>query len=105
MTALVKLAPGVPAFAKNDLIVVAGVAFLAFFEISMAATLSYKVGLVIFGKLVGGMMEKFWWKCRGVCFCWGGRGGGGGAPRGGGGGGGGKTGCPLAGRGACWPTA
>lgn len=76
MTALVKLAPGVPAFAKNDLIVVAGVAFLAFFEISMAATLSYKVGLVIFGKLVGGMMAKTWWKCPRVCLYWRGRRGG-----------------------------
>lgn len=76
MTALVKLAPGVPAFAKNDLIVLAGVAFPAFFEISMAATWSYKVELVIFDEPVGGMMAKTWRKCPRGCLCWRGRRGG-----------------------------
>jgi uncharacterized membrane protein YdjX (TVP38/TMEM64 family) len=51
-TALVKLAPGVPAFAKNYLIVLAGVPFPVFFGISMAATLPYVVTLVILGESV-----------------------------------------------------
>lgn len=50
--ALVKLAPGVPAFAKNYLIVLAGVPFPVFFGISMAATAPYLVALVILGESV-----------------------------------------------------
>lgn len=51
-TVLVKLAPGVPAFVKNYLIVLAGVPLPLFMAVSMAVTLPYLTAFVVMGELV-----------------------------------------------------
>ena len=57
-TLLVKLAPGVPAFMKNYLIVLAGVPLPLFMGISTAVTLPYLTAFVI----MGGLVEEHDWK-------------------------------------------
>jgi len=48
-TLLVKLAPGLPAFAKNYLLGVAGVPFALYFVVSMAITGAYGAALAVLG--------------------------------------------------------
>lgn len=51
-TLLVKLAPGVPAFAKTYLLVLAGVPFRIYFWLSFAVTMAYAATFVVLGESV-----------------------------------------------------
>lgn len=51
-TLLVKLAPGVPAFVKNYLVVLAGVPFPIYFWLSFAVTMAYAAAFVVMGESV-----------------------------------------------------
>jgi uncharacterized membrane protein YdjX (TVP38/TMEM64 family) len=75
-TLLVKLAPGLPSFAKNYMLGVAGVPFALYFAVSMLTAGAYAAALVVLGEslfvhdsrraiiavvLVGALAAGLWW--------------------------------------------